>query len=392
MKITNHEKQRISKLYNQKVDLNEIQLSEFYSRTMKLLNEQQPTYSWSTGGYQAPKGTTTQVQSSDPSGARWTRPSVPTDGEMELYIKNIEKGRQNIHDFLFYTSIVLGLIPHPITQIASVAADYLNAANYATEGNYYESGLYATLASTSLIMTPVISKIGNLLKNTRNSKKLVDVGIKLSKGKEGLKTLTKSEMQVLNAMADSKNLQAIYKEFNEVSKKMAESYLIKPNVFRQGYTSERFAKMGRRLTNEFYEDMSKRGINSLIDMTTFTLLGGGAFMADTKTEDILYPKYIAPMLNVSNSKKEDKEIDKSTSNVVSIEKDKEVTTDKPTIVTIKVNKSGIDKNVRIGNIESLNKQGYYGNNNQPIQLYIALKDFDLTPTQKIKKGEIIGGY
>jgi hypothetical protein len=64
MKITNQEKQRISKLYNQKVDLNEIQLSEFYSRTMKLLNEQQPTYSWSTGGYQAPKGTTTQVQSS----------------------------------------------------------------------------------------------------------------------------------------------------------------------------------------------------------------------------------------------------------------------------------------------------------------------------------------
>jgi hypothetical protein len=64
MKITNQEKQRISKLYNQKVDLNEIQLSEFYSRTMKLLNEQQPTYSWDTGGVEPPKGTTTQIQSS----------------------------------------------------------------------------------------------------------------------------------------------------------------------------------------------------------------------------------------------------------------------------------------------------------------------------------------
>ena len=43
MKITNQEKQRISKLYNQKVDLNEIQLSEFYSRTMgeiKIIKEE----------------------------------------------------------------------------------------------------------------------------------------------------------------------------------------------------------------------------------------------------------------------------------------------------------------------------------------------------------------
>ena len=67
MKITNKEKQRISQLYNN-FQPNEPQLNEFFSRVKELLNEQNSklpsgssSFSWGTGGYTPPAGTTAQV-------------------------------------------------------------------------------------------------------------------------------------------------------------------------------------------------------------------------------------------------------------------------------------------------------------------------------------------
>jgi hypothetical protein len=66
MKLSQNEKQRISQLYNSSQP-NEKQLNEFFSRVKELLSEQKPlpsgptSFSWSSGGYEPPKGTTAQI-------------------------------------------------------------------------------------------------------------------------------------------------------------------------------------------------------------------------------------------------------------------------------------------------------------------------------------------
>ena len=386
MKLSNKEKQRISDLYKQDVDLKIIQLSEFYLRAKSLLYEQTSTlppgpsqYSWSSGYSEKSK-----IVNTDPSGAKVTIPSKPSEYEQKKYTENLQQRAETLHNVLFYTSFVLGLIPHPIALGASVAIDYIDAANYYNEGDYENAGLMATLATTGLIMIPILNSVQKGLRVFRQAKTLKNVGDKLKKGSEGLKTLTKSEMEALDAISDSKNLQAIYNGMNEYSKQQAQRYLMKPELFRKGYAIERFEKQGIRMIDVFYDDMSKRGVNSLVDMG---VIGGMSLGEMAISSQLIFPQYIQPVLPPNKSDNLDKFIEKMANTPEAEFED----SDENIFVTIKTNQGAMEGSEKMGYVKNLNKMGKYGPKNNPVDvnLYEVLKDFQIGNT-KFVKGTIVG--
>jgi hypothetical protein len=389
MRLSDSEKKRISDLYNTNLDLKSIQLSEFYSRTKSLLDEQKSTlppgpsqYSWSSG--YAPK--TSDIVNTDPSGAKVTIPSKVSKEEQERYLKNLQERSETLHDVLFYTSFVLGLIPHPITLAASVALDYADAGLYLSEGDYENAGLMATLATTGLIMIPVLNSAQKGLRTMRQANTLKNVGDKLKKGKDGLKTLTKSEMEALDALSDSKNLQAIYDGMNEYSKQQAQRYLSKPNLFKKGYTAQRFEKQGIRIRDLFYDDMAKRGVNNLIDMG---VIGGMSLGEYAVSSQLIYPQYIEPMVAQSVEKK----VEKLFQDIPQAEFEVEPEEQNKKIVSMATNERVLKDYEKLGNVQNLNQVGQYGqaNKSRDVNLYKVLKTFTYGNTE-FKANTIVGGF